>query len=132
MHDLTGPMPNTYSDAAKRCADTITMHAIVMRDQKYFTQRWVAIRLSDGGSDGALYDTRVDAVRHQLHENLCCYVMVPPDGMTAQEAEVFMIYNRALYDNGARMPDPQQHISPLRQEQLNSQLALLNTKTPRI
>lgn len=69
--------------------------------------RWVAIRLSDGGSDGVPYDMRADAVRHQLHETQCCYVKVPPGGMTPKEADAFLEYNRTLYSAGFRMPDPE-------------------------
>jgi hypothetical protein len=67
---------------------------------------WIAVRLSDGGSDGSLYDTRADAVRHQLHETLCAYVKVPPGGMQPNEADIFLNYHRDLYDKGFRLPDP--------------------------
>jgi hypothetical protein len=90
-----------YSDAAKRCADIITLAAIAGQVGK-----WAAIRLSDGGYDNALYDLRSDAVRHQLWEKQCAYVKVAPGGMTAMEAEAFLDYNRKLYDAGFRMPDP--------------------------
>jgi hypothetical protein len=69
--------------------------------------KWVAARLSNGGTDGVLYDTRQDAIRHQLHENLCAYVLVLHGGMGPHEAEVFLKWNRALYDAGYRMPDPE-------------------------
>jgi len=91
-----------YSDAAHRCSDIITLAAVTGN-----SGRWVAIRMSDGGWDGTLYDHRADAVRHQLHEQLCCYVQVIPAGMTPQEAEAFLWYNRELYDGGFRMPDPE-------------------------
>jgi hypothetical protein len=94
--------PPTYSDAARRCADIVTLHTVCGQ-----VGRWVAIRLSDGGSDGAVYDTRADAVRHQLHEQLCAYVKIQPDGMSARAAHEFLRYHRDLYDAGFRLPDPE-------------------------
>lgn len=91
-----------YSDAAKRMADTVTLHSLTGA-----WLRWCAIRLSDGGSDGVIYDTRADAVRHQLHETLCAYIRVPPGGMAAREAEAVLAYHRAVYDAGFRLPDPE-------------------------
>jgi hypothetical protein len=73
------------------------------------------------------YDTRDDAIRHQLHENLCAYVWCPPSGMEPHEAEIFMAYNRKLYDAGFRMPDPAV-IPPLMREQMASQFERLGRK----
>lgn len=92
------------SDAAKRCADAVTLAAIAHVGN---VGRWIAVRLSDGGSDHAVYDTRFDAVRHQLDERLCAYVQVPPGGMQPREAEAFLRYHRTLYDAGFRLPDPE-------------------------
>jgi hypothetical protein len=77
--------------------------------------KWAAIRLSDGGSDNVVYDSREDAINHQLHEELCCYVFIPFTGMTPKEAEAFMELNRALYDAGWHMTDPAL-INPVRAE----------------
>jgi hypothetical protein len=91
-----------YSDAARRCADIVTLASIAGR-----TGQWLAIRMSDGGYDGVTYDHRADAVRHQLHETQCAYVKIPPGGMTPVEADAFLSYHRALYDAGFRLPDPE-------------------------
>lgn len=69
-------------------------------------KKWVAIRLSDGKSDGVLYDTRGDAIRHQLHMTQCAYVCVPPGGMNPCQAESFMRMHRLAYDAGAQLIDP--------------------------
>jgi hypothetical protein len=92
-----------YSDAARRCADHVTVRALIAGN----TGKWVAIRLSDGDSDGVVYDTWRDAVRHQLHETQCCYIKIPPDGMTPVQAERYMNIHRALYDGGHRLVDPE-------------------------
>lgn len=98
---MTQALPQ-YSDAARRCADIVTLAGVASR-----TGQWLAIRLSDGGYDGVTYDHRADAVRHQLHETQCAYVKIPPGGMTPREAEAFLGYHRALYDAGFRLPDPE-------------------------
>lgn len=93
-----------HSDVAKRASEAVNLHLSALGFDAI--RKWVAIRLSDGGSDGTLYDAKRDAVRHQLHEQLCAYVAVPPGGMNACQAESFMRTNRAYYDAGWRLPDP--------------------------
>lgn len=98
-----------FSDAAKRCSDVvgqvITDHlAEILLGRRI----WLAIRLSDGGYDGSLYDHRADAVRHQLHESLCAYLLVPPTGMPPRDAEAFLRFHRQAYDAGHRLTDPEQ------------------------
>jgi len=89
------------SDAAKRCADIVTLASIAGS-----TGRFMAIRLQDGGSDQVPYDTRADAAGHQLHPEHCCYVLVPPGGMPAHEAEALLQYWRAV-SRVARDGDPE-------------------------
>jgi hypothetical protein len=108
-----------YSDAARRASDVITLH--LLADRERAVNSWVAIRLSDGGSDGILYDSKAAAVRHQLHEYQCAYAKVPPDGMGPREAEIFLRFNRELYDAGMRLADPdtdREVIMPLRLEDI--------------
>lgn len=68
--------------------------------------RWIAGRLSDGSTDGLIYDSKADAIRHQLHENQCAYVKVPPGGMPPLEATRYLQIHRELYAAGARLADP--------------------------
>lgn len=114
-----------YSDAAHRCSDIVTMAAIAGD-----TGKWLAIRMSDGGYDGVIYDHRRDAVRHQLSENWCCYVQVQPGGMTPKEADAFISYCRALYDAGFRLPDPefQPPLMPLLAKDQKRQIAALTKR----
>lgn len=91
-----------YSDAARRCSD-IVRQAIVDKH----AGKWFAVRLSDGGSDGVPYDTKGDAVNHQLHEQQCAYVKIPVDDMTPRAADLFLRVNRQLYDAGMRLADPE-------------------------
>jgi len=118
VHGPAAAFTKTWSDAAKRCSDHINLHAVV---NPFAIGQFAAIRLSDGGSDGELYQSRSDAVRHQLHEKLCAYVCIPPGGMTPEEAESFLATHRTIYDSGVfQFTDPEtSHLSwipPLRQE----------------
>ena len=109
----------TYSDAAKRCSDLMTLHATFGHPGK-----WVAIRLSDGGSDGVLYDTRDAAINHQLHESLCLYAQVMPGGMSPKEADALLTAHRAIYDAGFRVNGPEDHTPaiPIRNEAVANML----------
>ena len=89
-------------DAALACSDAVRQ-AIV----DGHAGRWLAIRLSDGGSDGIAYDSKRAAVRFQLHEQLCAYVRVPLDDMSPRAAEAFLRVNRACYAAGMRLADPE-------------------------
>lgn len=70
------------------------------------TGKWIAARLSDGGTDGVIYDKRQDAINHQLHETQCVYVQVQPDQMPAHEASQFLEVGERIYDSGRRLSDP--------------------------
>jgi hypothetical protein len=96
------------ADAGNRASSAINL-ALLTGD----IGRWIALRLADGSTDGTTYDTRADAIRHQFHEQLCCYVKVPPDGMPPEHATRFIQLNRALYDAGYRLADPDMPGEPI-------------------
>lgn len=98
-----GPL-GVYSDEARRASDIINMH--LLADRADNVGRWVAIRLSDGSSDGTVYDCKCDAKRHQLHEKQCVYVNIQPTGLSAKDAEILLKMTRQLYDSNFHMPDP--------------------------
>lgn len=100
---MTGP-----SDAAKRCHEAVNIHLQILGAAAI--GKWVAVRLSDGGSDMVLYDTKYDAVRHQFHEFWCAYVCIPPNGMSVADAEDFLRITRQMYDAGVRLADPDKHV----------------------
>lgn len=106
-HDQGCPLSGTatlHSDAARRYADAVNLHVAALGWGA--VKKWVAVRLSDGGSDGVLYDTRDDAIAHQLHETQCAYVCVQPGGTTACRAESFLRTTRAAYVAGAHWTGP--------------------------
>jgi hypothetical protein len=108
MNTSASPFGNisrrVVSDEARRIADIVNTHYAALG--RGAIGKWVASRLSDGTSDGVLYDTREDAIRHQLHETQCVYVCIPPGGAIDYEIERFLQLNRQLYDNGYRLIDP--------------------------
>ena len=95
-------------DAAKRMSDIVNS-MVVIHPLDTILHSWIAIRLSDGGYDGVLYDTRREAVRHQQHETQCAYVFLGSvmGGMPVAEAHAYLAYHRLVYENGARLPDPE-------------------------
>lgn len=106
--------------AARRASDVVRTHLAAGS-----RGRWVALRLSDGGSDGVAYECagilceryqhgrgctgRADAIRHQVHETQCAYVRVPWDDFSPKAAAAFLAYHRAAYDAGWTLPDPDDH-----------------------
>lgn len=126
MSEPGKPWVQPYADSAYRCSDIIRQ-AIVDGHQG----RWMAIRLSDGGSDGVVYDSRSDSVRHQLHETLCAYVRIPWDDLSPQAAERFLAVHRQVYDAGLRMASVDgpggdtelEVIPPMRLEELTALLS---------
>jgi hypothetical protein len=94
-------------DAGKRAADLVNFYLATM-DWSTIRNSFLAIRLSDGGSDGILYDNKRDAVRHQIHEQQCAYVCFRniAGGTNARDMLIFLQFNRKAYANGMRLVDP--------------------------
>lgn len=105
VRDETGALP---ADIGRRVSDTVHLHILGGSVGK-----WAAFRLRDGGSDGIPYDTRREAIEHQLHEQFCCYMQITPDGITPEDAYRFLELNRALYDAGYRLADPEMPGEPI-------------------
>lgn len=99
-------METELADAAKRLSDAVTLHMTATNNAA--AGSWVAARLEDGGTDGNLYDTRGQAIQH--NPDYHCYVVIPPGGMGVHEASVFLRFNRVLFKNGMRMPDPEREV----------------------
>lgn len=101
-------------EAGKRMADALNAHVVFTRGG---FGRWMAISLDDGSSDGTLYDTRGDAMRHQLHDRQCWYEPLRPRSYSADECALLLIYARAAYDAGWRPDrDAPTPILPVRRE----------------
>lgn len=120
-------------DSARRAYDVIRSYtAFVGYDER--VRSWVALRLEDGGSDGTLYGSKQDAIKHQAHEHLCAYFSYrgAPDGFSSvKDAAVWLEFHRHAYSQGFRLADPDDRaggpelIMPTTQEQVMGQLRSL-------
>lgn len=126
-----------HSDAAKRLADTYNLHRIALGLDA--VGKWFAASLAEGRSDDVLYDSKLDCVVHQKHnEKYYTFIKIVPAGMKTCEAEVMLKTARTMYDKGMRMTDPDhKHGGPDLITRLNAedQLALMrgvarNVKMP--
>jgi hypothetical protein len=95
------------SDAAKRASDIINSYITFMPWDE-LKRKYIAIRLSDGGHDGNLYDSFTEAVRHQSDEKLCYYVWMGNliGGARPKDMELLLKFARDNYDRGAVFVDP--------------------------
>lgn len=107
------------SEAGKRMADIVN-GKLAAHPFDELKSSWMAFKLFDGSSDGNLYDSKADAVRHQLDEFSCAYMCLRNllGGVTARDATLFIEFNRRAYDAGFRMSDPQDIITPTTREHL--------------
>ena len=104
-HEPSCPLQRRdHSDAAKACSDAVNLHVSALGFDAM--GKWVAVSLATGKSDGVLYDLKRDAIRHQLHEQVCAYVCIPPTGMNVCDAENYMALHRRLYKAGMGIIDP--------------------------
>lgn len=99
-------------DTANRCSDAVNLHlqaAIAQGDIMGAVHKWIAVKLSDGSSDGNLYDTKDDALKHVTGDpKHWCYIQIPPDGMSVKDAMHFLKISRhPMIDTTA--PPPIQH-----------------------
>lgn len=111
------------SDAGRRMSDIVN-GKIVAHPFDEMKNSWMAFKLLDGSSDGNLYDSKSDAVRHQLDEFSCCYLFMREcmSGMSARDATIYMEFNRKAHAAGMRMPDPAQVIAPTGRDMIEAKL----------
>lgn len=94
-----------HSDAAKRMSDTYNLHRLA--GGLASVGKWFAAKLEDGRTDNVLYDSKLDCVRHQGHnERYYTFIKIAPNSMNQCEGEVMLTTARKLYDKGMRMADP--------------------------
>ena len=96
----------TSEAAARRMHDWLVLHHKVLPlDQKLSGRAWVAIKLSDGDSDGIVYESRREAYTHQFHPLVCLYHKItPPTAPPVVACDILLWFTRRAYDNGYR-PD---------------------------
>ena len=94
-------------ERAKRASDIINQARAELKWEE-LQNCWIAIRLSDGGSDMVIYDKKQDAVRFQLHEQQCAYICFKNliGGSSEHDMLRFLRFVEQAYDAGMRLPDP--------------------------
>jgi hypothetical protein len=94
----------THEDAAKRAADAYNLHRIAGGDDA--VGKIIAVKLSDGTSDGVAYPSKYEAVRHQRHnERYCMFLRIRRASMTVCAAATLLRSARMLYDLGHAQAD---------------------------
>ena len=106
IHESWCPLRHSdHSDAAKRLCDIYNLHKIGAGYDAI--GKWFAAALADGRSDDTLYDSKLDCVTHQHHnERYYTFIKIVPPSMKICEAEVKLVTARRMYDAGMRMADP--------------------------
>lgn len=104
----TSPMAQELLDAGKRASEMVNLYVTNM-DWDDIKDKFVAIRLEDGSSDGIIYDSKIDAIKHQNFEQQCAYVGFRNlmGGSTPRDMAIFIAMNREAYDHGMRLADPE-------------------------
>jgi len=124
-------------DRARRAYDATTLATLAHGWDERMALPFMAIRLSDGTSDGQLYPDKATAARYQLHERQCAYFSFrgEPNGFaTPRHAAAWLAWVTAAYDAGFRMVDPDQRrgghdlIVPITAEQFTMQLRELGNQ----
>jgi hypothetical protein len=96
-----------HGDAAKRIADTYMLHRTAGAGLGLDSVGKVfAVALADGTTDGVLYDTIQDAIRHQKHNaRWYAYLRVGRQGMGECEAASILQIHRDADEAGLKFTD---------------------------
>jgi hypothetical protein len=93
----------TSEDDAKRCYASINVHHLALSKDEIIAGVYVAVRLSDGGSDNTPYASRPDAIRHQSgNQNHYAYIKLTLDRPSVKACDRILWWMRKAYDNGYR------------------------------
>jgi hypothetical protein len=106
---MVGEIAGELKDAASRMRDAVNLHVVAgalgVRERHLC---WVAIDLSDGRSDGTLYESRADAVRHTRNRSKgWFYVKVGAESMGEREAIIVLQQARQAFKMGVVFAEEQ-------------------------
>lgn len=120
-------------DAGKRFCDIINLH-MTYGEMQDIRDKFMAISLADGSSDGHMYDSKVEAIKHQLHEQQCYYFSfrgVNPGGVNAYECAVMLQFQRNAYKSGLRLVDPDDRFGGKQAMMTTAQFDYFRGRAPR-
>ena len=96
-------------DTARRCWEQVKNVALHHTWEERINSV-ITIKLSDGTTDGVLYATKQDAVRHcKGNEQWFAFYSFrgAPNGFASpKDAAIYLAWHRMAYDRGFRLPDP--------------------------
>lgn len=107
---IRDPNPEKWvDDRSRRVSDSFNARITFMKWDE-IQHAWMAFKLSDGSTDGNVYYSRREAIRHQTDERVCAYIAFKncPNGISPSEAGRFMFYTEQAYKAGGVLPDPDQ------------------------
>lgn len=115
MGKYSEEIDQAFADAGRRASDIINGH-LVANPWDDVRDMFIAIKLEDGSSDGTLYESKADAVRHQTHEQQCAYISFRNlvGGANPKEMAIYLKFNRDAYKAGMRLVDPDNQKAPVR------------------
>lgn len=95
-------LPKELLDAANRMRDAVNLHVVAgslgARERHL---QWLAIALEDGRSDGTVYESRLDAVRHTANKSRgWFYLKLGADSMGEREAIIVLQQARQAFAKG--------------------------------
>jgi len=106
-------------DIACRARDAHNLHISAL-GRREAAGKYIAIKLEDGSSDGVLYDTRNDAVRHHRNRaNRYFYWRINPVAQTMRQSWVLIYYKRQMSRNGVNH-EQEEALLPVLTEQVRS------------
>ncbi len=104
------------TDAAKRMSDRINLH-LTFTPFEELKNGWMAFALADGDTDGVIYPSKSEAIRHQRNEFLYMYVAFRNmfGGCKPLDMQLYLDMHRHAYEQGGRLHEPEapQLIRPL-------------------
>jgi hypothetical protein len=100
-------LPYGHEDAARRVSDTYMLHRVAGRGLGLENVGKVfAVALNDGTSDGVLYDTMADCIRHQRHNaKWYAYLRVGREDMSVCAAASVLKIHRDADEAGLKFTD---------------------------
>lgn len=95
------------SDAARRMSDVINLF-ISSNGIWELRTKWLAFRLETGENDGALYDTKKQAVQHVTDEKYFAFFCFrnAMAGANPRDCQLWLEVHRMAYEHGNKLYDP--------------------------
>lgn len=108
-------------DAARRFFDALNLHRTVLTMDEILAHRFLAVRLSDGGTDNTVYESRAAAIHANRNAPSRIFTFpVPLERLSLQACDALLTYVRGCYDAGTREDPRHQLIIPTRLENLET------------